>query len=51
MLLFGSSDNPSNAFYKAPGAGKLFANNGDFHGGHGWKDFKELLANVRTRLI
>jgi len=51
MLLFGSADNPSNAFYEALGAEKIFANNGEFHGGYGWIDLKKLMTLIRTRLI
>lgn len=45
MLLFGDSNNPSNGFYEKMGGEKLFAKNGEFHGGYGWKDLKKLLAN------
>jgi L-amino acid N-acyltransferase YncA len=38
MLLFGDARNPSNGFYEALGASKLFAANGEFHGGYGWRD-------------
>jgi L-amino acid N-acyltransferase YncA len=44
MLLFGNARNPSNAFYEALGAEKLFAANGEFHGGYGWRDLRELAA-------
>jgi ribosomal protein S18 acetylase RimI-like enzyme len=44
MLLFGDADNPSNRFYERMGAEKLFAANGDFHGGYGWNDLHKLLA-------
>lgn len=42
MLLFGDAKNPSNGFYEKMGAGKLFAKNGDFHGGYGWSHLSEL---------
>jgi len=44
MLLFGDANNPSNAFYEKMGAEKLFAKNGEFHGGYGWKDLQKLLS-------
>lgn len=42
MLLFGDAKNRSNGFYEKMGAEKLFAKNGDFHGGYGWKDLRIL---------
>ncbi len=42
MLLFGDAKNPSNGFYEALGAEKLFAKNGEFHGGYGWRDLQKL---------
>ncbi len=42
MLLFGDSRNPSNGFYERMGAERLFAPNGDFHGGYGWRDIHHL---------
>jgi GNAT superfamily N-acetyltransferase len=44
MLLFGDARNPSNGFYEAMGAEKLFAANGEFHGGYGWRDLRGLVA-------
>jgi len=44
MLLFGDARNPSNGFYEALGAERLFAANGDFHGGYGWRDLRTLAA-------
>jgi len=44
FLLFGDANNPSNKFYEIMGAEKLFAKNGDFHGGYGWKKIEELLS-------
>lgn len=44
MLLFGDKDSPSNAFYEAMGGEKLFAPNGEFHGGYGWRDLAALAA-------
>jgi L-amino acid N-acyltransferase YncA len=42
MLLFGDATNRSNGFYEAMGADKLFAANGEFHGGYGWRDLRRL---------
>jgi GNAT superfamily N-acetyltransferase len=42
MLLFGDAANPSNGFYEAMGAERLYAPNGDFHGGYGWRDLRAL---------
>lgn len=47
MLLFGDAQNPSNRFYEAMGGKRLFAANGDFHGGYGWRDLKPLAALCR----
>jgi ribosomal protein S18 acetylase RimI-like enzyme len=44
MLLFGDANNPSNKFYEKIGAQKLFAKNGEFHGGHGWTDLEKFVA-------
>ena len=44
MLLFGDAQNPSNGFYEALGADKLFAANGEFHGGYGWRDLRRLTS-------
>jgi L-amino acid N-acyltransferase YncA len=45
MLLFGDVNNSSNKFYEQMGAEKLFTKNGEFHGGYGWKDLQNLIAN------
>jgi ribosomal protein S18 acetylase RimI-like enzyme len=55
MVLFGDERNPSNGFYEHMGGERLFAANGDFHGGYGWKDLNQLVADqcvpkARTRL-
>jgi GNAT superfamily N-acetyltransferase len=42
MLLFGDAANPSNAFYEALGAERLITPAGEFHGGYGWRDLREL---------
>ena len=43
MLLFGEATNPSNGFYEAFGAERLYSSAGEFHGGYGWRDL-QLLA-------
>jgi L-amino acid N-acyltransferase YncA len=48
MLLFGDARNPSNGFYEALGADKLFAANGEFHGGYGWRDLRRLASLCPT---
>jgi len=48
MLLFGDARNPSNGFYEALGAEKLFAPNGEFHGGYGWRDLRALATICPT---
>lgn len=42
MVLFGTPQNPSCNFYEAMGGKRLFAQNGEFHGGYGWIDLKQL---------
>lgn len=44
MLLFGDARNRSNGFYETLGADKLFATNGEFHGGYGWRDLRKLAS-------
>jgi ribosomal protein S18 acetylase RimI-like enzyme len=44
MLLFGEATNPSNGFYEAFGAERLYSNTGEFHGGYGWRNLQVLLA-------
>jgi L-amino acid N-acyltransferase YncA len=44
MLLFGDARSPSNPFYEALGAARLFAANGAFHGGYGWPDLRRLAS-------
>ena len=44
MLLFGDARNPSNGFYEALGAEKLFSKTGEFHGGYGWRDLQRLVS-------
>ena len=40
MLLFGDARSPSNGFYEAMGAERLFSDQGEFHGCHlsSWYD-------------
>lgn len=45
MLLFGDAHNPSNGFYEKMEAQRLFAPNGDFHGGYGWTELERLVQN------
>jgi L-amino acid N-acyltransferase YncA len=42
MVLFGTPQNPSCAFHEALGGERLFAKNGEFHGGYGWRDLHRL---------
>ncbi len=44
MLLFGDATNPSNGFYEAFGAERLFGDRGEFHGGYGWRDLRTLIT-------
>jgi L-amino acid N-acyltransferase YncA len=50
MLLFGDSASPSNGFYEAFGAERLYSPEGEFHGGYGWRDLQQL-AQVCSRRI
>src|SRR5262245_9418970 len=43
MVLFGTPQNPSCAFHEALGADRLFAENGEFHGGYRWPDLQRLV--------
>jgi ribosomal protein S18 acetylase RimI-like enzyme len=45
MLLFGEARNPSNGFYEALGAERLFSKTGEFHGGYGWRDLRSLASS------
>ena len=42
MLLFGEATSPSNGFYEAFGAERLFNDRGGFDGGYGWRDLRIL---------
>ena len=44
MLLFGEAESPSNGFYEAFGAERLFSPKGEFHGGYGWRDLRSLMT-------
>lgn len=44
MVLFGEATNPSNGFYEAFGAERLYSKSGEFHGGYGWRNLQLLLA-------
>lgn len=44
MVLFGIPQNPSCAFHEALEAQRLFAKNGEFHGGYGWLDLQRLAS-------
>lgn len=44
MLLFGDAANPSNGFYEAFGAERLYGPSGEFNGGYGWRDLHTLVA-------
>ncbi len=43
MLLFGEATNPSNGFYEAFGAERLYSDKGEFHGAYGWRDLHVLV--------
>ena len=46
MLLFGDAMNPSNGFYEAFRAERLYSGSGEFHGGYGWRDLQRLVSTV-----
>jgi L-amino acid N-acyltransferase YncA len=48
MLLFGDAANPSNGFYEAFGADRLYSDAGEFHGGYGWPDLERLTTRCGT---
>jgi len=51
MLLFGEATNPSNGFYEAFGAERLFSDTGEFNGAYGWRDLHTLVGKCRRRPI
>ncbi|MGE5357805.1 MAG: N-acetyltransferase family protein [Bacteroidales bacterium] len=44
MLLFGDRASPSNGFYEAFGAKRLYNASGGFDGGYGWRDLSALVT-------
>jgi GNAT superfamily N-acetyltransferase len=44
MLLFGDARSPSNGFYEHLGAERLLSAGGEFHGGCGWRNLRDLVA-------
>jgi GNAT superfamily N-acetyltransferase/uncharacterized damage-inducible protein DinB len=44
MVLFGTPQNPSCAFHEALGGERLYAANGEFHGGYSWRDLQTLAS-------
>jgi L-amino acid N-acyltransferase YncA len=44
MLLFGDAAHPSNGFYEAFGADRLYSDTGEFHGAYGWRELRTLVA-------
>lgn len=42
MLLFGDAQSPSNGFYEAQGAERIFSEAGEFHGAYGWPALQKL---------
>jgi L-amino acid N-acyltransferase YncA len=48
MLLFGETTNPSNGFYEAFGAERLYSDRGEFHGAYGWRDLGTLVERCGT---
>jgi L-amino acid N-acyltransferase YncA len=48
MVLFGTSQNPSCAFHEALGGERLFAENGEFHGGYRWPDLQTLASRCQV---
>jgi L-amino acid N-acyltransferase YncA len=48
MVLFGTPQNPSCAFHEALGGERLFAENGEFHGGYRWPDLQALASSCHV---
>lgn len=42
MVLFGDAKGPSNGFYEAHGGERICSVEGEFHGGYGWPDLRNL---------
>lgn len=47
MLLFGEATNPSNGFYEALGAERIYSDAGEFNGAYGWRDLSALVERYR----
>ncbi len=50
MLLFGEATNPSNGFYEAFGAERLYSDTGEFNGGYGWRQLGVLVGRCAQEL-
>jgi ribosomal protein S18 acetylase RimI-like enzyme len=48
MLLFGDAQSPSNVFYEAMGAERLYSDLGEFHGAYVWRNLRLLTASCRN---
>ena len=46
MVLFGVAENPSGGFHEAMGGERLYAKNGEFHGGYCWRELAKF--NIAT---
>jgi RimJ/RimL family protein N-acetyltransferase len=49
MVLFSDPRNPTGTFFEAVSGEKLYAKNGEFHGGYGWIDLKKLAAICKIK--
>ncbi len=49
ILLFGNARNPSNYFYEAMGAQKIYSEHGEFHGGYQWTDLEKLIVSCMNK--
>ena len=50
MLLFGDAANPSNGFYEAFDAERLYSDTGEFNGTYGWRDLPRLVGRCTRKL-
>jgi RimJ/RimL family protein N-acetyltransferase len=48
MVLFSEPANPTGKFFEAVGGQKIYAKNGEFHGGYGWADLKQLADSIKN---
>jgi GNAT superfamily N-acetyltransferase len=48
MVLFGDAQSPSNGFYEAHSAERLYSDRGEFHGGYGWPDLARLTDGAES---